>query len=271
MFYSDYHLHSTLSFDGKSEMEAMIKEAIKKGLEEIVFTEHLDYRENNYILPLPDFEKYFNKFEKMKKKYAEKIILKKGLELGLQPELQEKIENMIKDYEFDFIIGSSHIVNEVDFVDKVYFENKTKQEAYDEYFFEVLECVEKYNDFDVYGHLDFIKRYGIYDNNEIEYKKHHDVLKKILQNLIYKGKGIEVNTSGYKYGLNCLHPSNYILKLYKELGGEIITVGSDSHETIHIADSFDIAYEMLQQMGFKYFYTFENRKPVPKTIKKFSK
>lgn len=269
MFYSDYHLHSSISFDGNNDMEEIIKESLKKGLREIVFTEHLDYREDYYVLPLPNFEYYFARYDELKKKYEGQLIIKKGLELGLQPELQEKIENMIENYNFDFIIGSSHIVNEIDFVDKIYFENKSKYEAYQEYFEEVLECVNKYNNFDVYGHLDFIKRYGIYENNEIDYNKHEDVIRDILKLLIHKGKGIEVNTSGYKYKLNCLHPNDFILKIYKELGGEIITIGSDSHDLIHITDQFDIVYDTLMRLGYKYFATFDKRKPLFNSLNKF--
>jgi len=253
MYYSDYHIHSNISFDGNFEMEDIIKESIKKGLKEIAFTEHLDYREDKYILPLPDFKAYFEKYEMLKEKYKKQIIIKKGLELGLQPELKDKIQNQIKNYEFDFVIGSTHIINNIDFVDTIYFSNKTKFEAYNEYFEEILESIEYFDDFDVYGHLDFIKRYGIYGDNSIDYDKYEFVLREILKKLIEKDKGIEINTSGYKYNLNCFHPSYEILKLYKELGGEIITIGSDAHHLIHIADHFDKPYEILKELGYKYF------------------
>lgn len=269
MYYSDYHIHSNISFDGNFEMEDIIKESIKKGLKEIVFTEHLDYREDKYILPVPDFEEYFKKYEILKEKYKKDIIIKKGLELGLQPELKDTIQNKIKNYEFDFIIGSTHIINTIDFVDTVYFANKTKYESYNEYFEEILESIECFDNFDVYGHLDFIKRYGIYGDNNIEYDKHEIIIKKILQALIDKGKGIEINTSGYKYKLNCFHPSYEILKMYKKLGGEIITIGSDAHHLIHIADHFDKPYQILQELGYKYFTIYDKRKPVFKKLNEF--
>jgi len=269
LFYSDYHIHSNISFDGNFDMEDIIKESINKGLKEIMFTEHLDYREHEYILPLPNFSQYFSKYEKLREKYNNSIIIKKGLELGLQPELKDKIEFQIKNLNFDFIIGSTHIINNVDFVDKVYFENKTKYEAYNEYFEEILESIELFNDFDVYGHLDFIKRYGIYENNEIDYDEHEKIIEKILNELIKKGKGIEINTSGFKYGLNCFHPSVDILKKYKKLGGKILTIGSDAHHLIHLADNFEIVYNTLKELDYKTFTIFEKRNPIFKSIDEF--
>ena len=93
-----------------------------------------------------------------------------------------------------------------------------------------------------------------------------DILDKILETLIDKEKGIEINTGGLAKGLKEANPCMGILKRYRELGGEIITVGSDAHDTLRIADRFDRAAEMLLECGFKYYTVFEKRMPEFKRI-----
>ena len=83
----------------------------------------------------------------------------------------------------------------------------------------------------------------------------------ILKYLIEHGKGIELNTSGLKYGLPFAHPHSDILKRYRELGGEIITVGADGHKPEHIAYDFDKVSGILKDCGFKYYTEFSERKP----------
>ena len=117
-------------------------------------------------------------------------------------------------------------------------------------------------DFDVYGHLDYIVRYGPNKNKYYTYETYADVLDEILRTLIQRGKGIELNTAGFKYGLGHAHPILPVLKRYKELGGEIITLGSDGHAPEQIAWDFDKVPELLKEAGFTHFTTFQERKPI---------
>ena len=105
-------------------------------------------------------------------------------------------------------------------------------------------------DFDVYGHLDYVVRYGPNKNQFYSYQKYAEVIDEILRTLIQKGKGIELNTAGFKYGLGHAHPTLDILKRYKELGGEILTIGSDGHTPEQIAWEFDIVPSLLKEAGF---------------------
>lgn len=146
--------------------------------------------------------------------------------------------------------------------DKSFFEDYTRREAYLRYFREVLENIKRYNQFDVYGHLDYVVRYGGYDSKQIEYHEFQEILDEILINLIKKDKGLEVNTSGiYKYGLVNPHPNIEILKRYKELGGKIITLGSDAHKAEDLAKDFDIALDILEDVGLTDIAFYHNRKP----------
>lgn len=268
MIYTDYHLHTTFSHDGISTMEEHIKNAINLKLKEICFTEHYDIYDGlkNNALKTIDVENYVEKFNQYKEKYKNQINLKLGIEIGLQPDIKDIICNIVTQYHFDFIIGSSHITCKKDISkDPTFFDGLTQKEAYTKYFKEVLENVKLYDEFDVYGHIDYIVRYGEYEEKKIKYSDYKEILDEILTNIIEKGKGIEINTSGYRYGLNTPHPNLEILKRYKELGGKIITIGSDAHKVDDACFNFDEAIQLLKQIGYENYTIFENR--IPKFIK----
>lgn len=267
MIHTDYHLHTTFSHDGIATMEEHIENAIKLGLREICFTEHYDIYDGleNNTLETIDVGNYVENFNKYKEKYKNQISLKLGIEIGLQPDIKETITDMVKQYPFDFIIGSSHITCKKDIsVDTSFFEGLTQKEAYTKYFKEVLENIKLYDEFDVYGHIDYVVRYGGYQEETIKYSDYKEILDEILRHIINKGKGIEINTSGFRYGLNAPHPNQEILTRYQQLGGRIITIGSDAHKVQDMYSDFDKAIELLKQIGYKNYTIFENR--VPKFI-----
>lgn len=262
---SDFHTHSNFSGDSKAPMEKMIKQAIQLNLSHICFTEHYD---PDYIYPPGEegmFElntdSYLYDLLKYKEKYKNSIKILFGVELGLQPHLKKELAIYSKSYNFDFIIGSSHLCNRKDPYYPSFFEGRNEDEAHHEYFESILENVKKLPYFDVYGHLDYVVRYGPTKNANYTYQKHADVFDKILTHLIENEKGIELNTGGFKYGLGQPNPSIDILKRYRELGGEIITIGSDAHEPAFIGYEFNKACDILKECGFKYYAVFEGRVP----------
>ena len=179
----------------------------------------------------------------------------------LQPHLKRELAVFAKSQNFDFIIGSSHICNHKDVYYPSFFEGRSEEEAHHEYFESVLECVKSLPYFDVYGHLDYVVRYGPTKNANYTYDKHADILDKILTYLIENEKGLELNTGGFTNGLNDPNPSIDILKRYHKLGGEIITVGSDAHTPKYIAANFNKACEILKACGFQYYCIFQSRMP----------
>ena len=130
----------------------------------------------------------------------------------------------------------------------------------------MYKCVDNFNNFDVLGHIDYIDRYFEDFSTIPKYEEYHYLIESILKILIQKGKGIEVNTAGMRYGLDYFHPKIQILKLYKELGGEIITVGSDSHTPETIGYGYKAVEKMLKDIGFKYIHIFKERKKYPINI-----
>ncbi len=261
---SDYHLHSSFSGDSKTPMEEMIKESIKKNLKHICFTEHMDFQ-YPYHEGVPDkmFEintdSYLYDLLRCKQKYASQINVCFGVEIGLQDSVVRENAIYTKNHDFDFIIASTHVCNGVDPYYPQYYEGKTEEEAYHEYFTCILNNIRKFSNFDVLGHLDYILRYSPLKDKNYKYETYKDVIDNILKFLIENEKGIELNTGGLKSGLKDVHPCSDILKRYRELGGEIITIGSDAHSCEHIGDYFDRAEEVLIQCGFKYYNIFDGR------------
>lgn len=263
---ADYHLHSSFSGDSDTPMEAMIQQGIALGLTQMCFTEH-----NDFDYPVTDsdpagkFElnpdSYLYDFIKYKEKYADKINLCFGVELGLQQHLSRKNAAFAKAHEYDFIIASSHICNGKDPYYPSFYEGRKQEEAYREYFESILDNLKLFSNFDVYGHIDYVVRYGPTKDEGYSYELYWDILDKILTKLLDMEKGIEINTSALSKGMKEPNPCIGILQKYHDLGGEIITVGSDAHSPAQIAYAFDHAADILKDCGFRYYTTFEKRSP----------
>jgi histidinol-phosphatase (PHP family) len=258
---SDYHLHSDFSGDCKVPMEEMIQAAIKLNIDRLCFTEHhdLDFPHPKIDFTL-DIDKYFEVLKGYQRHYKDNIQILAGIELGMQEHLYPALSNIVSKYPFDFVLASNHLANGLDVYDKIYFENRSQYKGYLEYFEDILKNVTNYTDYDSYGHLDYVIRYGEFPEKKLAYQDFKDVLDAILRQIIQNGKGIEINTSGYRYNLGEPHPSENILRHYKELGGEIITIGSDAHLPKHLMNNFDKGKDLLRKVGFTNFTTFVARK-----------
>lgn len=258
-------MHSSFSGDSQAPMEDMIKQAISLGFSHICFTEHLDLDfPVTELDPAGKFEvnvdSYLYELLRCRQKYENQIKIGFGIEMGLQPHLADRHQEYIANYPFDFVIGSSHLCHGKDPYYAPFYENRSEDEAYEEYFVSILENIRAFSGFDVYGHLDYVVRYGPNADKYYSYAKYNDLFDSILKALIEKEKGIEINTGGLKKGLKDLHPCRDILKRYKELGGEIITIGSDAHDPSRIGAEFERAKESLAECGFEYYTIFKERK-----------
>lgn len=258
----DVHMHCSFSGDSDSSPESMAEAAISKRLRGICFTDHLDYDyPNDPDLFLLNPEKYEQKIYQVQETYSSRLPILHGIELGLQPHLAGKHEQLLQQYKFDFVIGSSHVVHGMDPYYSSFYEGRSEEAAYLEYFESILENIRAYHNFDVYGHIDYVVRYGPNKNTFYSYKKYSEIIDEILKKLILLGKGIELNTAGFKYGLNHPNPCEEILKRYRELGGEILTIGADGHKPEHVAYDFDKLPQLLDTCGFSYYTIFKNRRP----------
>jgi histidinol-phosphatase (PHP family) len=278
MIRSDNHVHTDFSSDSDATMESVVQQAQAKGLSSLCFTDHMDYNFpdlGNGMNFLFDTDLYFREIARLEKKYPA-ILLRRGIELGLKPDLENRCKTLTGSHPFDFVIGSTHLVDNADPYYPAYWENKTQKEGLLRYYEMTLENIAAISDYDVYGHIDYIVRYtptqqknresGIIDENYMKqcYLDTADIIDEILRQLILSGKGIEVNTAGLRYDMGHTNPREEILKRYRELGGEIISVGSDSHAPQHLAFAFERIPHLLRSCGFRYYTEFHKR--VPKMI-----
>lgn len=265
MIRHDFHLHTSFSSDSETPMRDMIDRGIFLGLSAMCFTEHMDMDFPRPPQDPMDFEvdtdSYYKCLCELRHEYRDKLQVLFGVELGFQPHLKERCEAYANRHPFDFIIGSSHIVGGIDPFFPSFYEGRSEDASYRAYFESELDNIRHFDCFDVYGHLDYVVRYGPNKNQFYSYQKFSDILDEILRALIERGKGIEVNTGGLKYGLGHPNPTEDIIRRYHELGGEIITVGSDAHVPEYVAYQFKNAASVLQECGFSYYTYFVNRQP----------
>lgn len=263
----DSHMHTAFSGDSEADAVDMIMAAKAKGLSGVTITDHLDYdfpeEPNIFLLDLPD---YYAKISDLSKKYSEDgFEVLKGIELGLQPSCIAKNKEVISGYDFDFCIGSTHLVQGQDpYYPKFWTERdmiSTCQIYYEEILQNILGCL----DVDAVGHLDYAFRYApVLDKTEIEdtYTRYSDVVDEILNVIIKNDIALEVNTGSFRSGLKYPNPGPLIVRRYRELGGRLITLGADAHKPADIAAHFEEMADYLKQCGFKSYYVYKKHIPV---------
>ncbi len=258
----DYHVHSSFSGDCKYSMEDMVKGALEKNIKVLSFTDHIDYDYGKDELDFVfDTDDYFKELRRIKNNYKGQIEILSGIELGMQPHLVRKIYEKIALDNFDFIIMSLHTVMGKEMHEGELFKDRDLLDVYFLYYDEMAEVLDKFNDFDIVGHINLIDRYVKYMNNHtVKLEEYKELVEKVLKKIIEKDKGIEINTSGIRYGINSFLPTVEILNLYKELGGKIVTIGSDAHNPDYIGFNYEDAINLLRELDFKYITTFKNRK-----------
>lgn len=258
MITADMHTHTSFSGDSTEDMTNSANAAMQIGLRTLCITEHcdFDYPEEGFV---PDMAAYREKLLSVREQFCGRLDILFGIELGIMDYLAPKLYDFIKPWDLDFIIGSSHLVDGADPYYPEYFEGYGTHNGILRYFESILANIKAFDGFDVYGHLDYAVRYC----KEKSYAPtdYRELIDEILRLLIDKGKGIELNTAGLRSGLSHPNPHPFILKRYRELGGEIITIGSDAHKASDIAADFDIAQSILTEAGFSHFTVFRQRKP----------
>ncbi len=267
----DCHMHSSFSGDSEAPMELMIQEGIRKGLSGLCFTEHLDLDFPDTPEPVDftiDFPSYYSAFCYFKDYYQDQLTIHYGLELGLQPHLSTQFDALMKCHSFDYVIGSVHLLDGQDPYYPEVFAGKDEASCYQRYFESILENLQAYSSFDALGHLDYVVRYGPNRNREYHYENHREILDAILMLLINKDIALELNTAGYNAGLGSPNPSAEVLKRYKELGGQMITIGSDAHTPERISSCFSDAANLLEFLGYTSYTVFHNRTPIFYPLKK---
>ena len=255
----DYHMHTIVSFDGHDRGLQMAQAAKEAGLKEICFTDHLDYDPLGKMGVLAfDTAAYNAEYDNLE---VPGLKIRRGMEFGMTPDNRAQFREDLKRRPFDFVLGSIHFVDNLDVFFKEYWQDKTVFEAERRYLQETLDCVRIHDDFDVLAHLTYIgKTSAHHAPRPVPYAEHRELVDEILKIVAAKGKGLEMNTSGVDRCGGFLPTADYFRR-FKELGGEIVTIGSDAHSAERVGQYSAEACAILKDI-FGYVCTFEDRKPI---------
>ena len=255
----DFHIHSRVSFDGHDTGEALARAALAAGLKEICFTDHLDYDPLGTMPNIAfDTAQYNAEYDQLK---IPGLAIRRGCEFGMTADNTAQFRSDLQRRPFDFVLGSIHFVDGLDVYFAPYWQGKTVFEAERRYLEATLECVGVHTDFDVMAHLTYIAKPHCHPApRPVPYAEHREVIDEILRTLAAKGKGLELNTSGVDRCGGFL-PTADIFRRFRELGGEIVTIGSDAHRCERVGQYSHEACETLKNI-FGYVCTFEDRMPV---------
>ncbi len=271
MLLFDNHNHSQFSFDGKrTSVEASADAAMSLGLGGICFTDHCDF----FVPPMKasfgesgpetfDINAQQAEIDRVRTSIQAKgqqLKILKGIEIGMYESSHDEIRRTLRENTFDQVIASVHYIEGTDPFYGGYYEGKDWKEAYGHYM-ETIYCEMTWlGDFDIMGHFDYVARYAPYPQASILYRDFSDILDEMLRYLAHEGKALEINTKSYKsHNGRVQILDKDILLRYRELGGEVISLGSDSHDAGRVGDGFAAHAAMLKSLGFRYLAHFEKR------------
>lgn len=268
---SDLHCHSLFSFDSKSDVDDVIRTAIELGLDEIALTDHCDLYVSELLSGLePPFEheKAYELLCRKREEYKDRIKVTVGIEIGQGTERPEIVQRLLLEHKYDMVIGSLHSLYRMpDFYLLDFSKITGKQcDLFLKQYFKEIEELAEWGQFDTLAHLTYPVRYIKAGGHNVDLTVHIPQIKRIFAKLIEKGIALEINSSGYRQGLESPLPPYDLLEIYHSMGGELITVGGDAHGTDDIAKFFDIVYGRLRDIGFKYVCSFTERKMQLKEI-----
>ena len=255
----DYHMHTVVSFDGHDRGLQMAQAAKNAGLKEICFTDHLDYDPLGKMGVLAfDTAVYNAEYNNLE---VPGLKIRRGMEFGMTVDNRAQFKEDLQRRPFDFVLGSIHFVDNLDVYFSEFWEGKTLFEAEHRFLETTLECVKLHDDFDVLAHLTYLSKATANPApRPIAFADHREIIDEILKVLAAKGKGLELNTSGMDRCGGFLPTADYFRR-FKELGGEIVTIGSDAHTASRVGQYAFDACEIFKDI-FGYVCTFEDRKPI---------
>ncbi len=267
MILFDNHTHSHHSPDSRMNMIVAAEKIREMSFRGVCFSDHYDFDPPQGIKKFNfHVERQQSEIESLKESFPDLELLR-GVEIGIQPVSLEAIQAFMKKHTFDTVIASMHFVRGHDPYHGKYYDGYGFLEAYDIYLEDILKSISAFRDFDILGHFDYIARYSPYRKHEISLKTFGDILDPILRILAENGKTFEINTKTYQpfaHGTPVLDRN--ILKHFRELGGEAVSLGSDAHSPERIGEKFEYYSEILKHCGFRYGVYYKERNPVYFTI-----
>ena len=267
----DNHNHSQFSFDGKrSSVESAARAAASQGLGGIAFTDHCDFfvpemksmfeepKQEDFNIPQQQEE-----ISRVQGILGDGIKILKGIEVGMYEDCHEEIRKVLSDNSFDQVLASVHYIEKTDPYYGGYYDGKEWKQAYGNYLETIYREMTWLGDFDIMGHYDYIVRYAHYPVTSIRYQDFSDIFDEMFRYLIHEGKALEINTKSYEgHRGRVVELDKNVLLRYREMGGELISLGSDSHEPSRVGAGFLHHAAMLKSLGFRWTAHYESRKLV---------
>jgi len=174
-------------------------------------------------------------------------------------EYSDENRKINQSYDFDYVIGSIHFVDGIDIYEKSFYEDRKKRDAYRRYFETMVNCIKVHEYVDSLAHIDYISRYATYKDSEIYYNEYKELIDEVLKFIIDEEIAFEINTRRLdkNYIIKNLIP---IYKRYKDMGGSLVTIGSDAHYGKNIGINMKEAFSIAEECNLKPVY-YKNRKP----------
>ncbi len=254
---ADLHTHNFHSFDSRALPDSCFLTAVQSGVDIIAVTNHYDIDGVlDGIYPDYDVSADTLEIERGRKKYVGSLRIIRGVELGQPHHRPREAQEFLAAQSFDYVLLALHNLRDVpDF----YFWDFTKMTDemceywLDRYFAQIIEMLD-FPRYDALAHLTYPYRYMKQAGRRVDFRRYRDKITAIYEKLMARGAALEVNTSGYRQGLDAPMPDDSFLSLYRECGGELTVVGSDAHKPEDIGAGIERAYEMLRGLGFRYTY-----------------
>ncbi len=253
----DYHMHTKYSIDSKASMSEMCRAAVDVGIAEIGFAEHFDlYPEDE----APDWfrlEPWASDLESCRTEFGGRLTVRAGIEVGEPHLFRQGTREMLERYPFDLVLGSLHWFGGLHAFRRDVFARPAEQ-VFKLYFEELREMTAQ-GGFDILAHLDVPARvasgvYGGYDPLPYE-----GLIRPVLAECISGGIALEVNTAALRREARILNPGLTVVRWYAEMGGTLVTLGSDAHRPDHVGAGLQTALHVLSDAGFRQLTHFERR------------
>lgn len=259
----DSHTHSRFSTDGHEEPRTMAESALRAGVDGFCITDHYDCDQILTFSDLGQVRQTQAAAAALRKEYAGKIEIRRGIELAQGPMRPDEAAPALAMGEYDFILGSVHASRwREDFYAVDYNCPPYPMEELIRGYFEACLALARWDKVDAVAHLGYLKRYATArDRVVLDYSPCEELIEEVLRTVIATGKALEINTSGFRYGLEEYIPTESILARYRAMGGELVTIGSDAHNAEDIGAHHREAQRMLRELGFRWYAFFRARRP----------
>jgi histidinol-phosphatase (PHP family) len=267
----DNHNHSQFSFDGqRATIESSARAAQAVGLKGICFSDHCDHyvplmkgsfeelQEERFDVNLQQEE-----IDRVQDMLGDGIKILKGIEIGMYEDFRDQTRKVLEEHSFDQVLASVHYIEQTDPYYGGYYDDKDWKQAYGGYLETIYREMTWLKDFDIMGHYDYIVRYAPYPQTSIRYRDFSDIFDEMFRYLIHEGKALEINTKSYEgHRGRIVGLDHDVLIRYREMGGEIVSLGSDSHEASRVGAGFARHAALLKSLGYRWTAHYEKRRLV---------